>query len=46
MTQLIVLICALAPIIPVWLSSTAAAIALALLSWSFVVDIRRLAATR
>jgi hypothetical protein len=36
----------MAPIIPAWLSSTAAAIALALLAWSFWIDIRRLAATR
>jgi phosphatidylglycerophosphate synthase len=45
-TQTIVLICAIAPIIPVWLSTTAAAVSLALLSWSFLMDIRRLAQTR
>jgi hypothetical protein len=45
-TQTIVLICAVAPIIPVWLSNTAAAVSLALLTWSFFVDIRRLAGAR
>lgn len=38
-TQLVVLICAVAPVIPFRLSRTAAAIALALLAWSFLLDI-------
>lgn len=38
-TQLVVLISAVAPIIPVWLSARAAAIALAALGWSFLLDI-------
>jgi phosphatidylglycerophosphate synthase len=41
-TQLVVLICAVAPIIPVWLSSSAAALALAALGWSFAIDVIRL----
>jgi phosphatidylglycerophosphate synthase len=41
-TQLVVLICAVAPIIPVWLSSTACAIALVALCWSFALDVLRL----
>jgi phosphatidylglycerophosphate synthase len=41
-TQLVVLICAVGPIIPVALSRASAAIALALLAWSFAIDVLRL----
>lgn len=40
--QLVVLICAVAPIIPVTLSNIAAAIALVALGWSFALDVLRL----
>jgi phosphatidylglycerophosphate synthase len=43
MTQVVVLICAVAPVIPVALSSPAAAIALAALTWSFALDVLWLA---
>lgn len=46
MTQLIVLICAVAPVVPGWLSSSAAAIALAALGWSFLLDVHRLSRQR
>jgi len=42
-TQLVVLICAVAPVIPVMLSTSSAAIALIALCWSFAVDVGRLA---
>jgi phosphatidylglycerophosphate synthase len=42
-TQLVALACALVPQVPVSVSASVCAIALAMLTWSFAVDVRRLA---
>ncbi|CAN5399850.1 CDP-alcohol phosphatidyltransferase family protein [soil metagenome] len=45
-TQITTLIVCLGPIIPVWASTALAGISLAMLTWSFAVDVRALAAHR
>jgi phosphatidylglycerophosphate synthase len=40
--QMVTLIVCLGPIVPVWLSTTGAAVSLALLLWSFAIDVGRL----
>lgn len=45
-TQMVTLIVSIGPIVPVWLSTAGAAGALALLVWSFAIDVGRLWASR
>ena len=45
-TQMVTLIVSIGPIVPVWLSTAGSAGALALLCWSFAIDVGRLWASR